>query len=298
MLNTHLPNKYNSQNQESNFSIIRTEDLFNSSDENIITTNHKINFYVLFLVTKDSGIHTIDYKDFYYSKGTILAIRKNQIQRFYVNKSQGYLLFFKEDFLNRYLNDNEVSKTIQVFNELLISPKTQLNDKGFKTVFQVVQQIDDEFLNISDEYSNKIIRSLLHILITLIHRIKSKGYNKVELNNYLKEFIKFQNLIEKEYYKTKKVADYASKMGFSAKKLNTIVNYITNKSVKAFIDEVVIIKAKKDLLHSNMSVKEVAFKLGFKDPANFYKYFKKHTKYTPEAYKKRYKVAFFPVFTV
>ena len=114
--------------------------------------------------------------------------------------------------------------------------------------------------------------------------------NKVELNNHLQEFIKFQNLVEKNYHKTKKVEDYAHMMGFSAKKLNTIVNFISNKSVKAFIDEVVIIKAKKDILHTNMSAKQVAFKLGFNDPANFYKYFKKHTSYTPESFRKTEKV--------
>ena len=89
---------------------------------------------------------------------------------------------------------------------------------------------------------------------------------------------------------SKKVNFYASKLGFSSKKLNTIINYVTSKKAKEFIDDVVIIKAKKNLLHSNLSVKEIAFKLGFKDPTNFYKYFRKHTSFTPDSYKKRYKL--------
>jgi len=281
---------YNLNFSISNFNIIKIKDLLKSEIEEAITKNHKVNFYILMVVTTDIGRHSIDYNDYYYTKGTILAIRKNKIHHFYRNNNvKGYLLLFKDEFLNSYLNQIEVAKTVQMFNELLVSPKTQLKEDEFDEVFYLLIQIEKEVKKISDEYSLKIIRSLLHILITLIHRIKSKGYNKVQLSNYLKEFVKFQNLLEKNYNESKKVNYYAEKMGFSSKKLNSIVQYIANKPVKAFIDDLVIIKAKSYLLHSNLSVKEVAYKLGFKDPTNLYKYFKKHTKLTPEAFRKKYR---------
>ena len=218
-----------------------------------------------------------------------MAIRKDQMHRFYLNNNvKGYVLLFKEEFLNRYLNENEVAKTIQMFNELLVSPKTQLNGYEFKEVTNLLTKINNEFLKVSDDYSLRIIRSHLHILITLIHRIKSRGYDKVQLSNYLRDFIKFQDILEKNYSKSKKVNFYADKLGFSSKKLNSIVKYITNKSVKEFIDDVIIIKAKKYLLYSDLSVKETAFKIGFNDPSNLYKYFKKHTNLTPEGFRKRY----------
>lgn len=255
-----------------------------------MTTFHSLNYYTLLLITEGKGKHNIDYTDYEYSKGTLLAIRRNQMHRFYKSDAKGYLIFFKEDFLNRYLNDAEVAQSIQAFNELLTSPKTQIENQELVEVIKLAQGLEMEATFISDEYSNRINRSLLHVLLSLVHRIKSRGFNKVELNNNLQEFIKFQNLVEKNYHKTKKVEDYAEMMGFSSKKLNSIVNFISNKPVKAFIDEVVIIKAKKNILHTNMSAKEVAFKLGFNDPANFYKYFKKHTSYTPETFKKTEKV--------
>ncbi|WP_397444976.1 AraC family transcriptional regulator [Polaribacter sp. R77954] len=282
---------YDFKFQNSNFKILKLEDLFLSENSAVFEKNHKVNFYTIMVITNDIGRHSIDYNDFYYSKGTVLAIRKDQIHRFYINNNvKGYLLLFKEEFLNSYLNERQVSMTIQMFNEWIISPKTQFNKDEFLQILQLSTQIEKEFTNLSDDYSLKIIRSQLHVLITLIHRTKSKGYNKIQLGNYLKEFIKFQGLLEKNYIKSKKVQYYANKLGFSSKKLNTIVQFIANKSAKVFIDDVVIIKAKNYLLHSNLSIKEVSFKLGFKDPANLCKYFKKHTKFTPEAYRKRYKV--------
>lgn len=289
MPTSFLETSYNLKFPSTNFKILKIQDFLKSDINDVFTKNHKTNFYILIIITEDIGRHSLDYTDYYYEKGTILAVRKDQIHRFYHNnKVKGFLLLFREEFLNRYLNEAEVSRTIQMFNELLTSPKTQITGNDYSNIITLLEHIEREFLKISDDYSLKIIRSLLHVLITLIHRVKSKGYNKVQLSNYLREFIKFQSLLEKDYNVSKKVAYYASKMGFSTKKLNTIVKYVANKSVKTFIDEAVIIKTKRYLLHSDLSVKEVAFKVGFKDPTNLYKYFKKHTQFTPEAYKKRY----------
>ncbi|MHB0755706.1 AraC family transcriptional regulator [Polaribacter sp. M15] len=291
MNNSYPKVNYDFKFQTSTFKILKIEDLFMSENSDVFVRNHKVNFYTIMVITNDVGRHSIDYKDFYYSKGTVLAIRKDQIHRFYSNKNvKGYLLLFKEEFLNSYLNEHQVAMTIQMFNEWIISPKTQLNTTEYVKFLQLLIQIEKEFTNISDDYSLKIIRSQLHVLITLIHRAKSKGYNKVQLSGYLKEFIKFQSLLEKNYSNSKKVHFYADKLGFSSKKLNIVVKFIANKSAKVFIDDLVIIKAKKYLLHSNLSIKEVSYKIGFKDPANLCKYFKKHTQFTPEAYRKRYKV--------
>lgn len=290
MPTTFLEIDYNLKLPASNFDILRIEEFLKADINQSYLKNHKTNFYILMFITNDVGRHAIDYNDFYYEKGTVLAIRKDQIHHFYSNPFvKGYLLLFREEFLNSYLNESEVVYTIQMFNELLTSPKTQLIGPDYNVVVKLLNSIEIETLKISDEYSQKIIRSLLHILITLIHRIKSQGYNKVQLSKYLKEFIKFQNLLEKNYRETKKVAAYAQMLGFSSKKLNSIVKYVANKPVKNFIDEVIIIKIKRYLLHTNLSVKEIAFEVGFYDPTNLYKYFKKHTKFTPDTYKKRYK---------
>lgn len=287
LLKTHYAQNF----QKSNFNIFRLENLFDNENYEAVTKNHKVGFYTLIFITEGSGKHSIDFNDFTYSKGTILSIRKDQLQKFYFNnKAKGYLLCFKEEFLNRYLNEEEVGNSIQMFNHLLTSPKTQLRDQDFVGVYQLAIGVENEHFIISDKYSLKMIRSLIHILITLIYRIKSEGHNKVRLNKYVKEFIRFQNILEQDYNKTKKVFDYADKLGYSTKKLNTIVKFITDKPAKEFIDDTVVVKVKSLLLHSNSSVKEIAYKVGFNDSTNFYKYFKKFTNFTPEEFRKNYKI--------
>ncbi|NVJ88514.1 MAG: helix-turn-helix domain-containing protein [Flavobacteriaceae bacterium] len=261
--------------QVSNFIIISIEEFFKNANKDDLTQTQNTDFYTLIVLKNSAGKHTIEYEDYKYNEGSVIAIRKNQNQQFHINKStKGYLILFKEEFLHSYLNEQEIANTIQMFNELITSPKTQFNKRDFDLFLNIIEAIEKEFLNRFDSYSLKIIRSLLHMSITQIHRVKSKGYKRTNYNKYLKEFIKFQNLVEQYYKVSKKVAFYSNKLGFSSKKLNTIVNNVSKKNAKGFIDDVIIIKAKKDLLNTNLSVKQIAYKLGFKDPANFFKYFR------------------------
>ncbi len=286
-----LKKHYAARLQSTNFDLIKIEDFFKLDNLEEVIKDHKVDFYTVLFILKNDGKHSIDFTDYSYNKGSILLIRKDQIQKFYYNKNtKGYLLFFKEDFLNSYLNVKEISKTIQMFNELILSPKTQLDTVSFRDVSLLLKYIDLEYNNVSDKHSLKIIRSFLHVLITVVHRLKSKEHSKIKLSKYLKEFISFQDLLENEFAKTKKVFDYANMLGYSTKKLNTIVKFVTDKSAKTFIDETVNIKVKRLLLHTELSVKEIAFKVGFNDPSNLYKYFKKQTNSTPEEFRKVHKL--------
>ena len=77
-----------------------------------------------------------------------------------------------------------------MFNELLASRKTQLEKKEFEKALKIIKEIEDENTRLSDSYSLKIIRSSLHILITLIHRVKTKGINKSTINKLFKRIYK------------------------------------------------------------------------------------------------------------
>ena len=77
-----------------------------------------------------------------------------------------------------------------MFNELLASRKTQLEKKEFEKALKIIKEVEDENSRLSDSYSLKIIRSSLHILITLIHRVKTKGINKSTINKLFKRIYK------------------------------------------------------------------------------------------------------------
>jgi len=253
-----------------------------------LETLHQVGFYILLFVTENTGVHTIDFTEYSYEKRNVISIRKDQIHRFHLTKAKGFLLFFTNDFILSYLEQQEALKTFQLFNELLGSPKMSLNTAFYTEILELVSQIKKEYFNPIDSYSLGIIRSLLHIIITKLYRIKSLETKVPISKKYLSEFITFQKLVEEHCFNTKKVMDYAQKMGITTKTLNNIVQDIVHKSAKVFIDDIVITKIKRLLVHAPLSIKEIAYTAGFEDPTNFYKYFKKHTQSSPEAFRKAY----------
>ena len=280
--------KFQNKNKPTaHFDVLKLENLFKRMDlDHSIEKFHKVDFYLILLIEDGKGYHTIDFTDYQCTNGTILTIRKDQIQKFFKSNSiKGSLLLFTDEFLVSYLEKSENLRVLQLFNDLLSSPKLQLNTIDFSEVQQIRQRIEYEYFEKNDSYSMNIIRSELHILITKLFRIKSNNNNLDIERKYLREFIRFQSLVESHSSSTSKVKDYAIKLGVSTKTLNTITKEIVNKSAKEFIDDIAIRQIKRLLINTELSIKEIAYKSGFEETTNFYKYFKRSTQYTPEQFR-------------
>ena len=62
-----------------------------------------------------------------------------------------------------------------------------------------------------------------------------------------------------------------------------------DKTPKQIIDERIVLESKRLLVHSSMAIKEVAYELGYDEPTNFVKYFRKHTALTPSEFREQFK---------
>ncbi|SEL99041.1 AraC-like ligand binding domain-containing protein [Aquimarina amphilecti] len=281
----------NKTNPKSYFEVVQLEELLNRKLDHDICKNHIVKFYIIIFITEGNGYHTIDFVDYKYQKGSVLLVRKDQIQKFSKSATaKGHLLIFTEEFIVSHINKLEALKSFQLFNELISFPKIELDieENDFSNFHSLIGQIVSEY-NLKDEYSIGITRSALHILITKLFRIK---FTKKQLPNkkkYLTEFLLLQDMVEKNCFVNKKVMFYAENMGCSTKTLNNIVQAIVNKPAKNFIDEIAITQIKRLLIGTNESVKEIAYTSGFDDPANFFKYFKKYVGSSPEVFRKSHR---------
>jgi AraC-like DNA-binding protein len=86
----------------------------------------------------------------------------------------------------------------------------------------------------------------------------------------------------------KLVSGYALEMNVSEKRLTNATTKTIGKSPKTIIDERVMLEAKRLLIHTNLSMKEIGYDLGFEDPTYFIKYFRKHTNKTPIEFRESY----------
>jgi len=62
------------------------------------------------------------------------------------------------------------------------------------------------------------------------------------------------------------------------------------QSIQKWIHEKILLEAKRNIIFTNQSIKEIAYNTGFKDPNYFYRFFKLHTEKTPAEFREGFEV--------
>lgn len=284
--------KINVENQIKNincqfgeFMIVSMQDLLQKKLDHDPTKPHKIHFFALLVVISGKGKHFINHQKYSFEKGTVLSIAKNQVHHFIQSNAEGYLITFLDSFLTKFYDEKEINRVFTLFNELNGSPKIQLERVALQELVLIIDRLIEESKD-KDIFSDRIARSFLQIILSKLDRYRKSSEQIQTQNKYFADFLNLQLLVKQKYQDTKKVTDYAKELGFSTKKLNIITKSILNISAKDFIDNIVTIEAKCLLKNTHLSIKEIAYSLGFDEPANFSRYFKKNTNRTPEEYRK------------
>ena len=132
-----------------------------------------------------------------------------------------------------------------------------------------------------------ILKSLLTIFLAKIERY---GKHEAEQTvDYRKPshllFIRFRQLLEQEYKQLHTVQEYANRLNVSVRSLSNSVNECSGKSPLIFINNRIILEAKRLVLYSDLMIKEIAYMLGYDDPSYFVKHFKRHTGYLPSEFR-------------
>lgn len=251
---------------------------------------HRVSFYLLLLITENTGDYNLNFKNYSLKKGTLFTLRKDNIHKFYKSDAKGVLLLFTENFIVNHSNELEASNTFLLFNEMLASPKLQLTEVEYKEISSLIKLIRKEYFGVRDNYSPNIVRNFIQIIITKLFRIKSKDNTVFDNNKYLSMFLELQELVEKNCFKHKKVSFYANQMGVTSKTLRNVTQSVIQKSAKALINDIVIIQSKRLIINSQDSISEIAYQVGFDEPTNFFKYFKKNTGVSPIQFRETYQM--------
>ncbi|MEO0473150.1 MAG: helix-turn-helix transcriptional regulator [Bacteroidota bacterium] len=251
--------------------------------------NHRLTFFALLFITEGKGEHSINFTEYTFKKGTVFAIGRDSIHKFHASDAKGYLLVFTEDFVLQYLSKENATKMFQLFNEQLASAKQQLHETDFASILPYLYAIRNEFFHIKDGFSAEMTRSLLHIIITQLHRIKSADNTAVfGQTKYLSQFLRFQQLLETHWTEYKKVSFYADKMAITSRTLNNITHSIVHKSAKTVINDLLILKVKRLLINTHINITQIAYETGFYEASHLFKFFKKQTGFSPSQFREQF----------
>lgn len=264
------------------FEIVDIPKLF-SAHKNIMVKAHRTGFYHIIWVKKGSGSHVVDFSPISLPENSLLFLNKDIIQIFNSELTfEAKAILFTQEFFAVTNSTVKFLKESILFNDPFAVNTIQLSvasSRPFETLFSLMEE---EVNKQKDEYQPKILRSLLYTFLQHAERERRKrNFFEVRQSADRDYMILFRDLLEANFKNHKNVTFYASKLSLTERRLNQAVAKILGKTVKQAIDERIMLEAKRLLAHTNDNIKEVGFNLGFEEPTNFVKYFRKHNSGTP-----------------
>lgn len=248
---------------------------------------HRLGFYYILFVTKGTGVHHIDFQPYEFSEGSAIFVAKGQVHAFDIDSEyDGYLILFTESFLSKNLVHADVLAFYRLYNYHLHAPIVTPKKIEANTFHTIVNEIYKEY-NYADNFAKEeLLRLLLKLLLLNAERIKRTVMRKEKNAERFIQFGLFQNLLEVHIFKTRNAKEYAQMMAISYKHLNEICKAVTGSTAKEVIDNLLVLETKRQLAVSDVSIKELTYQLGFDEPTNFVKYFKRHTHQSPAQFRK------------
>lgn len=267
------------------FEIVDIGELFQNFRDDL-TTTHRTGFYHIIWFQKGNPTHLVDFNPLKIKPNTLLFLNKDTVQRFdKKTKFEGKAILFTDSFFCKSEADTKFFRSNIMFNDLYSVSQIQIG-KHNKLFPELLQQMANELQNVKDNHQADILKNLLHNFLLYAEREKRKqNFIEIKKDADFDYVMLFKDLLENKYKTQKQVNYYAKEMGISEKRLNQATSKILGKSPKEIIDDRILLEAKRILAHTNESVKEICYFLGFEEPTNFIKYFKKHSKITPTEFR-------------
>ena len=271
------------------FEVLDMSFLFDSFYEEIIEP-HRNEFYQILWFKNSNCYHTVDFNRIKIEPNTLLFLNKNSVQQFDKQvSSQGKVILFTDGFYGEAASDLEYLKSSILFNDLLSIPTVSLNQN--QDVFSVVlDQMEQELSVEKDRFQSSLVRNYLKNFLLLSERMRrNQNFGEIKKGPDLTLVMRFRELLESQFDNEKLVSQYVSQLLVTKKRLNEATSKVLGKTPKEIIDHRVMLEAKRLLAHTHDTVKEIGYRIGFKEPTNFVKYFKNHNNHTPNEFRESLK---------
>ena len=241
---------------------------------------HRRNSFSFFFLKTGYITHSIDFRHYTCRAGDIFFMSPQQV---YLVESAGDVggisIACKPEFL---VQDELLLPIIQnIHRENKITPdKEQLSYLSGFLEKMISESSHDEIL------SDKLLRSYFTSLLIYLSRLYQQQFYTGKVTGEATAIVeKFRSLIDEHWKNIERISDYAKRLYISAGHLNHVVKQNTGRKAIELMQEKKLTEAKRLLLYSKNTIKEIAYQTGFEDPAYFNRFFKKWTGTTPQEFR-------------
>jgi AraC-like DNA-binding protein len=245
-------------------------------------TAHRHQYHEIFLFETGGGKHMIDFQHHDILPSSIHIVAPGQVhQLFREAGASGSVLIFSETFC---LEQDEVLSNLLV-EIAFLQKKAAISFSPliFKRQCTIVREIGT-LLKDASTADPQLVRAYLLTLLLLI----KKGICNSQpcYSSDQQRYYDFRVLLEAHFKEIHQVKDYAKILGFSTTLLSESVKTISGRTPLQFIIDRRLLEAKRLLSFSDLTEKEIAYRLHFNDPAHFGKFFRQKTGESPGQFRK------------
>ena len=247
----------------------------------------QIESYAIFWIKEGKGTYNIDFEQYSFNGSVLFFLSPGQLFSVESEKiKEAYRINFVKDFYCIQTHDREVACNGVLFNNVYETPFVIPCKKDTLKLDFILDNLMEEFSqNETAQYD--MLQTYLKQFIILAVRIQKENHQLKETTES-KLFKDFSVLVEMNFKQMHSVTDYANRLGVSPKSLTKNFQKVGTTTPSDFIKNRIILESKRKLLYSTDSVKQIAFDLGFNDPAYFSRFFTKATSKSPLQFKKEF----------
>ena len=244
---------------------------------------HRKDYYLFVFMRKGGSRIWVDMTPYELKANTLYFTHPNQvIVKEGIEQLWSTGIAFTGEFLSLLHNTSLASlsliQNLQGTNELM------LTDTDIIFVEDTIAKINEEYLR-HGEWQQRMLGAYLTVLITYLSRLYTEQHTVSMAPSEQLLLKKFHARIDENFHEFHEVGHYASMLNISAGHLSEVVKNQSGQPAIKHIHDRLIMEARRMLFHTENSLKEIAFDLGFSDTSYFNRFFKRETGVTPAAYR-------------
>ncbi len=219
-----------------------------------------------------AGNIKVDAVTYALQENLLYCLVPGQVRNYQASEMEGYRISFSADYLHIGLAHTRIAPWLDMYNPGENIAAVEADAEMQAEMLEIVRKMQKEFLN-GFMLRSEILAGLLNIL--LIHFSRKLQISFDHTGTKDADLVRrFKTSLNLNYIYKKLVTDYASELCVSPNYLNRTVKKLTGFTASHHIQQQIIAEAKRCAIHSNGSMKEIAYFLGFDNLAHFSKFFK------------------------
>ena len=252
-------------------------------DEEDLLVPHRKNHFLIAFIRKGGTRQWLDMNSYTLKDNAIYFYVPNRV---IVKEGADALwstgIAFTKEFLafqeNAALSNLPILQSPNGGHELLLTA----TDVRF--VEDILGKIKLEYLTPS-EWQQRMLTAYLTVFLTYLSRLYTEQFKSKDTSSAKVLLQQYQEKINQHFREMREVSEYASLLNISPGHLSEVVKAQSGKPAIKHIHERLMLEARRLLFHTNNSLKEIAFDLGFSDASYFNRFFKRETGSTPADYR-------------